>query len=91
MSKAKAKRWYIHGIVQGVGFRYFVRTQARALNLTGWTRNLSDGRVEVLAVGSHESLNDLAAALHKGPPMSSVRRVEEQEAALESHSDFHVR
>jgi acylphosphatase len=91
MPATKAKRWYIHGIVQGVGFRYFVRTQAQALNLTGWTRNLSDGRVEVLAVGPHERLSELAAALHKGPPMSTVRHVEEQEAAPENHSDFHVR
>jgi acylphosphatase len=91
MSASKAKRWYIHGIVQGVGFRYFVRAEARALNLTGWTKNLSDGRVEVLAVGPHDSLNQLAAALHKGPPMSTVRHVEELEAAPETHADFHVR
>jgi acylphosphatase len=91
MPATKARRWYIHGIVQGVGFRYFVRARAQALDLTGWTRNLSDGRVEVLAVGTQERLNELAAALHKGPPLSTVRRVEEQDAIAENHSDFHVR
>jgi acylphosphatase len=86
-----AKRWYISGIVQGVGFRYFARHQARSLHLTGWTRNLSDGRVEVYAIGTPAGLNDLASALHKGPPMSSVRHVEELEAAPEKCSDFQVR
>jgi acylphosphatase len=90
MSASKAKRWYIAGIVQGVGFRYFVRNQARSLNLTGYAKNLSDGRVEVLAIGPPASLNDLASALHKGPPMSDVRSVEELEAAPEKYSDFQV-
>jgi len=86
-----ARRWYISGIVQGVGFRYFARHQARGLGLTGYAKNLSDGRVEVLAMGPSESLDDLASALHKGPPMSHVRSVEEQEAVAEKMSEFQVR
>lgn len=78
------------GIVQGVGFRYYARHHAQSLNLTGWAKNLSDGRVEVLAIGPSESLDDLASALHKGPPMSNVRSVEEREATPEKHSDFLV-
>jgi len=87
-----ARRWYVSGVVQGVGFRYFVRHQARALNLTGYAKNLADGRVEVLAMGGDsKSLNDLASALHKGPPMSDVRSVEEREAVPEKWLDFQVR
>lgn len=86
-----ARRWYISGIVQGVGFRYFVSREARALDLTGYAKNLADGRVEVLAVGSRESLDDLASALHKGAPLSQVRSVDEQEAAPEEWAGFHVR
>lgn len=86
-----AKRWYVSGRVQGVGFRYFARHQARTLNLTGWAKNLSDGRVEVLAMGSPAQLSDLAAALHIGPHMSDVRSVEELDAAPEKLSDFHIR
>jgi acylphosphatase len=86
-----ARRWYISGIVQGVGFRYFVRNEARALNLSGYAKNLADGRVEVLAMGARESLEDLASALHKGPPQADVRSVEEHEAAPEQWGDFHVR
>lgn len=91
MSESKAKRWYIDGIVQGVGFRQFARGQAKAMKLTGWAKNLADGRVEVLAVGPPQRLKEFAAALHKGPPLSTVRSVEELDAAPESHSDFQVR
>ena len=61
------------------------------MGLTGYAKNLSDGRVEVLAMGPSESLDDLASALHKGPPMSHVRSVEEQEAVAEKMSEFQVR
>ncbi len=86
-----AKRWYVQGIVQGVGFRYFVKNHAQILNVTGYAKNLADGRVEVYASGAPERLSDLASALYKGPPMSYVRSVEELEAALENFSGFEVR
>ena len=86
-----AKRWLIGGTVQGVGFRMFVRHKASALGLSGWTRNLDDGRVEVYAVGSTERLSDLAAALHLGPRMAEVRSVEERVEAVEPVSGFRVR
>ncbi|MBV8896487.1 MAG: acylphosphatase [Acidobacteriaceae bacterium] len=86
-----AKRWFISGTVQGVGFRYFVQNKARELALSGWARNLSDGRVEVYAVGAQKALNDLAASLHKGPRMADVREVEERDEAPESLTGFQVR
>src|SRR5262249_31006261 len=54
-----AKRYFIRGRVQGVGFRYFVERVAAELKLTGYTRNLDDGRVEVYAVGPPEKLNEM--------------------------------
>lgn len=86
-----AKRWFVTGTVQGVGFRYFVQHKAAALGLSGWARNLNDGRVEVYAIGSDQQLNELAAALHLGPRMAEVRTVEERDAAVESVSGFGVR
>ena len=62
MSRGTAKRWLIDGVVQGVGFRFFVQHKATALGLRGWARNLADGRVEVYAAGEEERLSDLAAA-----------------------------
>jgi acylphosphatase len=87
----QSKRWYVTGIVQGVGFRYYVKNHAQRLNVKGYARNLSDGRVEVYAIGTAECLNDIASALHKGPAMSDVRSVEEMEAALEKCLGFEVR
>ncbi|MDF1521062.1 MAG: acylphosphatase [Brevefilum sp.] len=66
---------YITGRVQGVGFRYFTMTAAEGHNLTGWVRNLHDGRVEVLAEGKHEDLNNLLRDLRKGPMSAEVRDV----------------
>jgi acylphosphatase len=91
MASASAKRWFVSGRVQGVGFRYFVQKRAAELGLAGWARNLPDGRVEVYAEGLAESLAELAGAVHKGPPMSEVRGVEEQEASVERTSGFRVR
>ena len=67
---------FISGRVQGVGFRYFVIRNAEELNLTGWVRNLGDGRVEVLAEGQMEKLNFLLIALRKGPFGADVSQVD---------------
>lgn len=91
MKRSAAKRWLIDGVVQGVGFRFFVQNRATALGLSGWTRNLADGRVEVYAAGEAERLSDLAAALHSGPRMARVRTVEEQDAAVEKIPGFAIR
>lgn len=85
-----ARLYLVRGRVQGVGYRDFAQRAASALGLTGYTRNLDDGRVEVYAAGPPEKLSDLAAALRKGPRFSDVRGVEEQEAALQHHSDFQI-
>jgi acylphosphatase len=90
MKRGAAKRWLIDGVVQGVGFRFFVQHKATALGLSGWARNLADGRVEVYATGEAERLSDLAAALHSGPRMAQVRTVEEQDAAVEKAAGFVV-
>jgi acylphosphatase len=91
MPNTAAKRWFVTGTVQGVGFRYFVQSKARNLGLCGFARNLSDGRVEVYATGDATALTELAAALHLGPPLSRVRTVEEREEESETHTGFAVR
>jgi len=91
MGPKLARRWFIGGTVQGVGFRIFVQHKAAALGLSGWARNTEDGRVEVYAVGTKDRLSDLAAALHLGPRMAEVRSVEEGEEAVEAVSGFAVR
>jgi acylphosphatase len=88
---ASARRWFISGRVQGVGFRYFVQDKAVELGLRGFARNLEDGRVEVYATGPREKLNELAAALHMGPRMADVRGVNEREETVKGFSSFAVR
>ncbi|MGA8028504.1 MAG: acylphosphatase [Bryobacteraceae bacterium] len=91
MNRKAAKRLLIRGDVQGVGFRFFAQRKANELGLSGWARNLDDGRVEVYAVGPPHRLNDFAAALHVGPRMASVRSVEEREEAVDNASGFTIR
>ena len=62
----------ISGVVQGVGYRYFVYREAEPLNLTGYVKNLTDGNVEVFAEGLKEDLNKLLIALRLGPSFSQV-------------------
>jgi acylphosphatase len=86
-----ARRWYIAGNVQGVGYRYFAQHSATSLSLTGYALNLPDGRVEVYATGSPDALDTLAGMLRRGPRFSDVRHVEEQEAEIHKHGSFHIR
>ena len=81
----------IKGRVQGVGFRFFVRSKARVLGLKGYVRNLPDGTVEVSAVGPETILRDFVEELKKGPPASQVRscQVEWCEAA-QVPADFSI-
>jgi acylphosphatase len=81
--KQIAKRFYVSGMVQGVGYRYFALRAARGLGLAGFTRNLNDGRVEVYAIGTDASLASLRAELRRGPRSAEVSGVIEEEAAVE--------
>lgn len=63
---------YVTGKVQGVWFRASTKTQAELLGLTGWVRNLPDGRVEVMAYGDQSQLDELKAWLKQGPPKAEV-------------------
>ncbi len=85
-----ARRYLIRGRVQGVGYRFFAQRAADELRLTGYTRNLDDGRVEVYAVGTAEQLTELAGRLWKGPRLAEVRGVEEFEADVQQYGSFHI-
>jgi acylphosphatase len=66
----------VHGLVQGVGYRWFVQQTAMRLGLVGWTANRPDGSVEVVAEGFPEEVDALVDALHSGPPGALVSHVE---------------
>jgi acylphosphatase len=69
-------RFLVSGMVQGVGFRWFVARHARSLGLAGFARNLPDGRVEVVVSGPDEALPELERLLHAGPANAHVEAVE---------------
>lgn len=81
--ETNAKRYYVSGTVQGVGYRYFAERAAKYLKVMGYVRNLSDGRVEVYAIATAESLSSLRQTLERGPSGASVAGVTEEEAAIE--------
>lgn len=91
MADAITRRYYVSGRVQGVGFRDFVERRARAIGVTGWVRNLNDGRVEVLATGTAQQHDTLSGYLHEGPMLARVTGVEQREATPEGTDSFSLR
>lgn len=90
MSSNETRCWLISGRVQGVFFRESTRREAEPLGLSGHAVNLPDGRVEVVAHGTREALDQLESWLHSGPPAASVTEVEttEPDEAPEPGSRF---
>jgi acylphosphatase len=70
-----ARRYVITGRVQGVGFRYFTQDAALREGVTGWVRNLPDGRVEVLVEGDAEAVTRVERAVRSGPRGARVEKV----------------
>jgi acylphosphatase len=88
----KAKRFYVSGRVQGVGYRYFAHRAAEQHGITGYVRNLRDRRVEVYAIGTEAQLRALREQLRQGPLHAVVEDIAEADAELlrEFMSDFSI-
>jgi acylphosphatase len=85
-------RVFLSGVVQGVGFRAYTQRVADSYGLSGWVRNLPDGRVEVLVEGDEEVLFHFIKDLWKGPRLSRVDRMEIlREASDEPLRGFNIR
>ncbi|MGX1901396.1 acylphosphatase [Thermolongibacillus altinsuensis] len=67
---------FVDGRVQGVGFRYFTQHEAIKRNLTGWVRNLEDGRVELQVQGDAEKVEQFVQQIKKGSPFSRIEKVD---------------
>lgn len=84
-------RAFVSGRVQGVAFRWSTVAETERLALSGWVRNLDDGRVEFEAEGPEGAVDALLAWAHAGPPAARVASVESSRIALEGDDGFRVR
>lgn len=81
---------FVSGSVQGVWFRAATNEEASKLNLTGWVKNLPDGRVEVLAHGDRDQVMKLFEWLKKGPPRAKVENVTFEELLWQNFDSFTI-
>ena len=72
-----ARRFFVNGMVQGVGFRYFAQRAAAKHQVKGFVRNMPDGRVETFVQGSESQVNGFRDDLATGPRFSKVDDIEE--------------
>lgn len=79
---------WVHGRVQGVGFRWWTRSRALELGLAGHAANLSDGRVEVVAEGPRPACEKLLTALRSGTAPGSVQHVTERFSTAQGVTGF---
>lgn len=87
----KAVAITVEGIVQGVGFRFFVQTVAARYEIMGWVRNTSDGSVAIEAVGSEDRLEAFIHKVKQGPPFSQVTKIHIEELqTLPRYSAFKI-
>ena len=84
MTAALCRRCWVSGRVQGVWYRASTAAQARRLGITGYARNLADGRVEVLACGEPAAVETLCKWLWQGPPAARVADVRTEDAACDT-------
>jgi len=84
-------RVFVSGRVQGVAYRFFAEKCAHTLGITGWVRNLSDGRVEVLAEGRADDVEAFLDRLREGPRLAQVDGFDvRRECAKGEFFDFRV-
>ncbi len=84
------KRALVDGKVQGVWFRGSTREQALALGITGYAKNLPDGRVEVMMCGLEGDIDTLSVWLRKGPPLAVVKSLDIAAVDSQQFSGFDV-
>ena len=80
----------VTGDVQGVGFRQFIRYQARKLNIRGWVRNLPDRSVEAVFIGEPRNIEKMIYFSKKGPAIADVKDVEVKEVQDEEFESFEI-
>jgi len=81
---------FVEGRVQGVWYRDFTKRLAQEMGVTGWVKNIDDGRVELKAFGHDELLSRFTEKLHEGPPAADVTTIVITEISVERFESFDV-
>ena len=82
---------FVEGKVQGVYYRVWVRTQAEKLGLTGWVKNLADGRVEAVFEGPKDKVEEIISKCKIGSSVAGVKRIDiKREKATGEHAGFEI-
>lgn len=82
----------VKGRVQGVGFRYFALYKAEELNIAGWVRNTSDGKVEIEATGEPDNINTFIDRVRIGPARSVIESISISEfTTARTFTNFSIR
>lgn len=91
MSEVVARSVTVHGLVQGVGFRYATASEAQRLGVKGWVRNEMDGTVTVMVEGTPDAVAAMVAWCREGPAYARVERVEVEPASPSGARSFAIR
>ena len=86
-----ARRYIIGGRVQGVGFRYFAYDAAQRERVSGWVRNLHDGRVEAFAEGDVNAVARFETSIRRGPSLARVGEFDVEESKPTGLASFEIR
>lgn len=86
----RTKEVIVRGKVQGVFFRKYTQQKAIAFGLKGWVKNLPDGSVQSLIIGTEAQLDQMVAWFHKGSPLSIVKEVIVKDAQLIDYAGFEI-
>lgn len=80
----------ISGVVQGVGFRYSLYTKAKLYGLTGWVKNLEDGRVEAVFEGEKDEIEKILNFCKNGPFLAKIKNIEVKQEKYKSENKFRI-
>ena len=86
-----ARHIFVSGRVQGVAFRWYTQEKATRLGVSGWARNLRDGRVEAHLEGEDAAMKTMLAWLKKGPGLARVTNLDVREREPEGYGAFEIR
>ena len=81
----------VKGLVQGIGYRYFVREKAKQAGINGYVMNLTDGNVLIIAQGDDRDLNDFIEGIKTEHSYAEINEIDIKEAKEEDFEDFQIK